>query len=171
MVDKAEKRLPGRENKTCSCLCLILKAVTVITCIIGFAFNSWATIDQFRRGATLVSTHWTYVDDGITIPAITVCNATGFKDPTLYHSTYEDYDRNTMSLEDFFVNLTMQALNELHEDNKAPTSYRVETIYTVHFGRCYTFYIKGKVLHQIRSVQTINGLHPSTTYFSAQEFA
>ena len=77
----------------------------------------------------------TYVEsfEKLSLPAITICNKTAFKNLER-NVDWNIYMENTINLSDFIVDTNLSSEN-----------FTIKTSLTIFYGRCYTFYSKVKI--------------------------
>ena len=98
-----EKGLRGKNAQ--DQLYLMLRLLVYITCIVFFVINSYAIFRDFMSNPTIISTKVVKSPNKLLeFPSFLICNESSFKNPTLL-TDYEGYKNNTMSLDDFLVEM------------------------------------------------------------------
>ena len=85
----------------------LLRGLATAFCVLCFCYNAFHTIMSYQLGDKITSISLRPVqDEMLDYPAIAVCSARGFKDPTLHMVTLEDYKNNTYDPDDFICAVT-----------------------------------------------------------------
>ena len=86
---------------------LILKWLISVGLAFGFFFTTLFNLIDFLSEKTTMSIGEQTYPDGLELPAITICNETAYKNFEM-NLDKESYLKNTLNLEDFFVNLNSE---------------------------------------------------------------
>ena len=134
---------------------LVLKAIVMILCFVGFFFNSFIIFKQFI-GKETVTSYKIQDSKELHLPSITLCGYSGFK--RIVH-TYDDltpdrYINNTIDVNE----ILMEVVDNYNNSITAPysmtsegpmydksRSWKIKTTYSAYRGRCYTIEYRKKV--------------------------
>ena len=123
---------------------LAIKAMTVFACLIACIANNYAIFTQFIGKKTVTSQN-VENNDGLSLPSITICSLSGFKEAMLEYKDIEldNYLNKTLNLEEVLLgyyeganeyNLTMMKANQ--------DVWQFTTTYSQYKGRCHTLTYK-----------------------------
>ena len=136
---------------------LILKAVVMFLCFIGFFFNSFMIFKQFIGNETVTS-YKIQESRELLLPSLTLCGHSGFKRivNSFDQLTPEYYVNNTIDVNEIFIEVIDNGNNSI----KAPISLdmilrgpiydksktlKIKATYSAYRGRCYTIEYTKKV--------------------------
>ena len=134
---------------------LILKAIVMITCFVGFFFNSFIIFKQFIGKETVTSYK---IEDTkeLNLPSITLCGYSGFKRivNSYNHLKPDQYVNNTIDVNE----ILMEVIDNDNNSIKSPFSemsegplydksktWKIKATYSAYRGRCYTIEYTKKV--------------------------
>ena len=128
----------------------ILRLIIYISCIAGFVHNSYAIFKVFVSDPTIISTKVLKSSSRtLELPTILICNDTAFKTPNM-KTDYAGYKNNTLSLDDFLVDIVfVKDLGQSIFDSK-PKSIKenVKELSTAFYGTCFLIREKLQVIHR-----------------------
>ena len=82
-----------------------LRFTIYLVCIALFVLNSYAIFIVFINNPTIISTRVSkFPNRMLEFPSILICNDSAFKEPAM-HTDYYGYKNNTLSLDDFLVDI------------------------------------------------------------------
>ena len=80
------------------------KALTFLGLAFAFCLNNYCNLLDFASERETRSTRLVYVEKGLELPVITICNKTAYKNIER-NLKLKDYLQNTIELNDFFVRI------------------------------------------------------------------
>ena len=125
----------------------LLNVMAYLTCIICFVMNSYAVFQGFLSNPTIISTKVIKSPKGtLEFPSILICNETAFKVPVMV-TDYYGYKNNTLSLDDFLVDIKMARNVKESILNTKLVSLKgaIKEISTMFHGTCFLYQEKLQV--------------------------
>ena len=131
----------------------ILKSLVVIICLGLFFANSYAIFTKFTSKNTIIASN-TIHESRLLLPAIVLCNGSGYKNPQLSNVDYKEYINNTVELSDLLIAVysyygnSHQNPSILYNLTYKSQEINVDPILTYIRGRCYKFTYARQVFHR-----------------------
>ena len=122
----------------------IFKSLVVIICLGLFFANSYAIFTKFASKNTIIASN-TIHEPRLLLPAIVLCNASGYKNPELSNVDFKGYISNTIELSDILIAVYLYHGNSyqypsiLYNVTYKSQEINVDPILTYIRGRCYKF--------------------------------
>ena len=132
----------------------ILKSLVVIICWGLFFANTYPIFIKYASKNTIIASN-TIHESRLLLPAIVLCNASGYKNPELSNSDIKEYINNTVELSDILI--AIATYNDDPYGGPSTIHYNltyqspeinVDPILTNFRGRCYKFTYTRKVFHK-----------------------
>ena len=152
------------EKDDCTITCIMYKIFKIFTfavCLTAFLWNSFVIINEFVEDKTIISSD-IIEKDLLQLPTIVICNASAYKSKEIKSFSLENYLNNTIKLTDFLVSVRDLGNNdgdavcinnekngiELYtaNSNRKPSTFKVESIYSLYRGHCFAFTYNKKVI-------------------------
>ena len=136
-------------NDSSGKFCGIVKILSGLLCITGFALNSLAMTKQFFSGKTVMSGD-VKPYESLLLPPILICNKTPYKTDDL-SQILKNYTANTLQLEDFLIDATVYQTGAepfTHQNTSRSgitVKDQVTAVYTAFYGKCYLLHPNIKV--------------------------
>ena len=89
----------------CNFPCVLNTAILIFLCC-AFVISTFPPFLDYLSYKTTMSVERISSPEGLTLPAITICNKTGYKNPGR-HLDMETYLENTMNLSDFLIDINI----------------------------------------------------------------
>ena len=164
-IPAKKKKKNGKKN----IYLLILKAFVMMTCFVGFFFNSFIIFKQFIGKETVTSYK---IEDSreLYLPSITLCGYSGFKRivNSYDHLKPDHYTNNTIDVNE----ILMEVIDNYNNSIKTPFSklskgpiydksktWKIKATYSAYRGRCYTIEYTKKVRKNCKILLALDIIH------------
>ena len=140
---------------------VIIKTVTFIICLTGFAWNSSINFTQFIGRDTITSQDLQQ-NEKLALPSFTLCGQSGFKEKVTKYQDLElnNYLTKTLELDEIFISVINDDIYEVNKKSfdlkqlkKVTTLWEITTTYSQFRGRCHTIRYIPKVITTYNSIQ------------------
>ena len=130
-----------------------MKSLVLIICLGLFFANSYAIFTKFASKNTIIASN-TIHESKLLLPAIVLCNASGYKNPELSNVDFKEYINNTVELSDILIAVysyygnSYQNPSILYNLTYKSQEINVNPVLTYIRGRCYKFTYSRQVFNK-----------------------